>query len=303
MKTYNAFILRTSLLSLVLIMTGCASIPESISTEISTSISIQSVQQNSANYEGQLVRWGGIITQVVNHEQETWIEILALDLKSNAKPLSNRMKSTGRFIAKVSQFLDPEIYQDGLSITVVGELAKQIEGKIGEYNYDYPVVQVSNHHLWPKVNYRRYPYITPGYWYYGMSPYWGYSSFGYPYYGYGVRLHHHHGFYPYYPIFGHINRSQEVIPTSRQSGVFIPRGKQTWTMRTNPYWNSRRVLREAEYIRDYRMTNKVPTTNFPTTKPRYTRTESARPTTTRRTSTPTKQSKTVTRKNWKKVNN
>jgi len=280
-------------LSLSILLSGCVSIPTPLSVELSSAITIQQVQQNTVDFQGQTVRWGGIITKVINQEKETWVEVLALELTANAKPKLNRRNSSGRFIAKVSQFLDPEIYEDGYSITFVGKIADKIVGKIGEFKYTYPVIEVENHYLWPKVSYRRYPYITPGFWYYGISPYWGYGfgsgfghGFGYGYYGYGVRLNSHY-FYPYYPIYGHLERTRTDINTPRttsRSGVFIPRGEQQWSLHTNPYWNSPRVVRniELQRVRGFYPDVNNPNSNYPLTRPNHPGKEvghtSARPT-------------------------
>jgi len=272
-------------LTLTILVTGCVAIPSPISIELNSEITLQDVQQNTSNYAGQTVRWGGVITQVINHEKETWIEVLALELNSNARPKLNRRKSHGRFIAKVNQFLDPEIYQDGYSITFVGVIADKIEGKIGEFNYTYPVIEVSNHYLWPKVSYRRYPYITPGLWYYGINPFWGhYHGFGYGYYGYGVRLYQQH-FYPYYPIYGYLERIPNEMDTPRnqqhtRSGIFIPRGEERWSLHTNPYWNSPRVVRNAEYRRSRELNHEMnrPVGDYPTMRPGSPRTETTRTT-------------------------
>jgi len=160
-----------SLLLASLMISACTNMPTSIQSDSTFQLSLQTVQQKSADFKGKTVRWGGVITQVINNADDTWVEVLSLDLNSHARPSGSRKNSQGRFIAKITQFIDPEIYQEGHSITVVGILADKIDGKIGEFNYSFPVVIVQGHHLWSKRTFRHYPYIQPGYWYYGFHPY------------------------------------------------------------------------------------------------------------------------------------
>ena len=203
---------------ITLFISACARMPTSIQSENINQLDIHTVQQSNNAENGQTVRWGGVITQVINNTDDTWIEVLSMKLSRNGRPIDNRKESQGRFIVKIDQFLDPQIYQEGHSLTVIGVLTDKIDGKIGEFNYSFPVVTGQGHHLWAQKTYRNYPYIMPGYWYYGFHPYWRY---GYGYYGYGVR--YHHGYYPYYPLFGHLDRRLRPLPSARRSGVYTPR--------------------------------------------------------------------------------
>ena len=217
----NSSLMR--LVSMVLcsfLLAACASIPEPIEYDFEDEIFLQDVQMNVINHKGEKVRWGGVITQVINNESDTWVEILALELNNSTRPTGDRNNSSGRFIAKVDHFLDPEIYKDGYSLTVLGTLDDAIDGKIGDFNYSFPVVQVEAHHLWSNNSYRRYPYIAPGYWHYGHYPHWG---FGYGYYGFGVR--YNYGYYPYYPMYGYMSRGVEPVIAPTKPGVFKPSRK------------------------------------------------------------------------------
>ena len=227
----------SSLILLPIFIAACSIMPESIERENLPQISVQAVQQNTDNYQGQTVRWGGIITQFINNADDTWIEVLSTELGSSGRPSSNRSNNQGRFIAKIDKFLDPEVYLEGNKLTIIGILAEKIDGKIGDFNYSFPVVVTQGHHLWPNRTYRQYPYITPGYWYYGFNPYW---NFGYGYYGYGVIFNR--GYYPYYPIFGHLQRHTQPLPANSMSGVFRPSRNIIWPTEINRYSMSRKVI-------------------------------------------------------------
>jgi len=221
-----------ALLSLPLILSACAIVPDTIQSENVTNVNPVMVRGHIANYKGQTVRWGGVITQVINNTDGTWIEVLAMDLSSSGRPSGEREQNFGRFIAKTDEFLDPEVYQEGYSFTVLGILTEAIDGKVGEYNYNFPVVTIQGSYLWPVRSYRYnyYPPIIPGYWYYGHHPYW---RFGYGYYGFGVRFHHH--YYPYYPIYGHLDRNLDPLPQNRRSGTVHSDDKRFWPMKANEY--------------------------------------------------------------------
>jgi len=250
---------RIILLMLMMVaITACSVMPESIQHQNTQQISLQAVQQNTSNFKGQTVRWGGVITQVINKENETWIELLALSLSDVGRPSSSRKSNQGRFIAKIEQFLDPEVYQEGESLTVVGVLDDKIDGKIGDYNYSFPVVVALGHHLWSKIIYRQYPPIAPGYWYYGFHPYW---HFGYSYYGFGVR--HFHGYYPYYPFFGHLARDARPFPLNRRPGYYNPGNYLNWPVDTSRFSQSWNQIRANHF----RTSNRRQTSNFKPSNP------------------------------------
>lgn len=162
-------------------LAGCASyLPDAIRKAPSKDISVAQVRRDIAAYKGQYARWGGTIASAENLKDATLLEIVARDLDSDGRPRDTDA-SQGRFIARVSGFLDPTVYAEGREITVAGTIEGSLVRKIGEYEYTYPVLNAAATHLWPQRV--RYP---PGYYYY--DPFWPYPPYpwGYPYY------------YPYY---------------------------------------------------------------------------------------------------------
>ncbi|MFT5520685.1 MAG: outer membrane lipoprotein [Enterobacterales bacterium] len=252
-------------LSLALLLSACSTMPESIQHQSPQQISVQAVHQGSTNISGQTVRWGGIITQVINNEKGTWVEVLALELNDIGRPSSNRLKNDGRFIAKVKQFLDPEVYQQGYSFTVVGTLAEKIDGKIGEFKYSYPTIDSQGHYLWPKYSRRTSHYVMPGYWYYGFHSNW---HFGYNYYGYGIR--YRRGFdYPYYPFYGHLTRrvnhvsnrvqnfaSRKPYLANRMPIVSVAKNDKLWKLNTQRLTRQGREAKALTRRVDYNANNK-----------------------------------------------
>lgn len=206
---------------------SCAYVPAAIDSEgFANEVTPGMVANIPENYLGQRVRWGGVIVEVVNNEDETWIEILGLPLSSSARPLADRTEALGRFIVKTKEFLDPEVYQNGLRFTVIGTIGQPIEGKVGERDYIYPTIDVESHYLWPRRTQHRH-YVTPGYWFYGFHPYW---RFGYPYFGYGVWSYQNY-YYPYFPVYGYLSRSRIRPHNHYRSGNFAYSRNLDWSQR------------------------------------------------------------------------
>ena len=182
----NVKILLLMLLPLGLV--GCASNPPiGSSAQIEASPPLAEVLQGIDGHKGEEVQWGGTITGVENKPNETWVEIVSRELKSSGRPKAGD-QSEGRFIAKIKGFLEPEIYQKGRAVTVLGQLEGSLSGKIGEQAYVFPIVIGDEIKLWPvqQANPRS---VNWGWSYYGRH--WGlHSRHLYPYWGPRYRYRH-----------------------------------------------------------------------------------------------------------------
>jgi outer membrane lipoprotein len=156
---------------------SCATVPATLQGQFAAST------PRDAHADGQAVRWGGEIIKVEPKEDSTCFEVLARELDASARP-TRREGSQGRFIACRSGFYDPEEYDRGREVTVVGQLSGTEHGKVGQFDYTYPHVVASEVYLWPKRPLRT-PYQDP--WMYGYGPYgpgWGWFGPGWgPYWG------------------------------------------------------------------------------------------------------------------------
>ena len=164
---------------------GCASnIPKAISEPPPDNPALRDARQQPAKYVGAAVRWGGTIASVTNRPDGTRIEIVGRELGRGGRPQESN-RSDGRFLAQFEQFLDPVIYAEGRAITVAGTLQDPVAGTIGEFQYLFPVIDVTSHVLWEPLPERQY---------YPYDPFW-YDPW-YPYY-YPYRYR------PYGPYWGH----------------------------------------------------------------------------------------------------
>ena len=125
-----------------MVIAGCASKPaSSISLAVVDDVSLEQVRADSDAYLGSTVRWGGVVTEVENKADKTWVFLVSRALKDNEKPITDG-SSEGRFIASFSGFVDPLVYKPGRPLTVVGSLESSTVRAIGEYDYSFPIVAV-----------------------------------------------------------------------------------------------------------------------------------------------------------------
>ncbi|HHC72358.1 MAG TPA: Slp family lipoprotein [Thiotrichales bacterium] len=154
-----------SLLLTVPLLAACASgVPEVIRTPLAEAPTVAQVRADPDRHLGRRVRWGGAIVRVHNREQDTLVEVVALRLRSDGRPVGEKERTEGRFLARIGGFVDPAVFSKGRSITVVGTLEPAAKRKIGAYPYLFPVVGVEHYYLWEPLR-RRPPPPPPPWWY------------------------------------------------------------------------------------------------------------------------------------------
>lgn len=153
-------------------LSGCATdIPLPIQSGPAVHIPLALVLKEPDQQRGAAVRWGGVIARVENRREESWIEIVEQPLTKDGYPRDSD-KSTGRFLARVSGFIDPVVFAAQRRITVTGKLEGVTERSIGEHPYHYPLLRVEYLYLWPSPPKTVRYYPAP----YGYDPWypWGY---------------------------------------------------------------------------------------------------------------------------------
>ena len=158
---------------------GCASVvPRELRNEVDRSISYEELQMNPDSYLGRVVLLGGEILETENLPDETQIEMLQKPLGDEDIPVDTG-ESEGRFLISYAGYLDPAVYSSGRYVTAVGEVLGSKSLKIGEAEYQAPIISGKFIHLWPKT----VPYAEPSY--YGPYFYPYYYPYFYPYSPYG----------------------------------------------------------------------------------------------------------------------
>jgi outer membrane lipoprotein len=163
------------ILSIVLVLMvcgGCAANPaSSISQAIVDDVSLTQARSAADAYMGSTVRWGGVVTEVENKADKTWVFLVGRALRDDEEPITDSV-SEGRFVASFSGFVDPLVYKSGRPLTVVGSIESNTVRAIGEYDYRFPVVAVRDSYLWAEPDKTKFIYVpTPRYDYYYYHPY------------------------------------------------------------------------------------------------------------------------------------
>lgn len=156
-------------------LSGCATIPTKLQVADNTNLaSFAQVRSNAESAQGEQARWGGVIAKVTNNVDNTMLEVVHFPLTASSRP-KQKDSTEGRFRVYYSGLLDPVIYKEGRSITALGQVAPLEDGKIGEHEYQYPVMKANTVHLWKEikqidVRISRDPFwYTPSYWHYPRS--------------------------------------------------------------------------------------------------------------------------------------
>lgn len=151
-------------LALALLTSACSSnIPLEIRQAPENGPSLSEVRDQPDKHRLKTIRWGGRILKTENGKETSKLTIITFPLTNDGRPQTDET-STGRFIATANYFLEPQEYKTDQLITVTGTYAKTIILDIGEYPYNYPVVNMTHSYLWPKKVVQNYPYYPP-YWY------------------------------------------------------------------------------------------------------------------------------------------
>lgn len=131
-----------------LALTACSTLPEELNIRTAdTPITDYQQWKNTPPESKKEVRLGGVITQITNQKDKTRIEIANIPISSTGKPDINQAPE-GRFVAYVDGFLDPVNYKKGRLISVVGQTMPSEKGKVGEFEYTFPVMKAYGQRLW-----------------------------------------------------------------------------------------------------------------------------------------------------------
>ncbi|NOQ90559.1 MAG: hypothetical protein GQ549_06410 [Gammaproteobacteria bacterium] len=171
-------------LAAVALVSACSShIPVEIKQPLEGSPGVAQVRQQTDAYLSKKVRWGGIILNTENKQNATELTVISMPLSEKGEPQSSD-QSPGRFIAIIYEFVEPLVYSPDRQITVTGQVLRTETLEVGEFLYEYPVIQVDHYYLWPeKREWSHDDYPPYPLWY---DPYYPWH---YPYY-YPHRRHH-----------------------------------------------------------------------------------------------------------------
>jgi len=160
------------------LLAACSTVPEGLRGEYATLYPSQVTPRDI----GREVRWGGVILDAQPNANRTCFELLSRTLDSSMRPRSED-RTQGRFIGCVAGFHDPEVYPKGREMSMTGRLEAIEEGKVGEFEYRFPVIAADYVTMWPErpdvIIHDFYdPFFRP---WYGWGPFYGHYPYAYPY--------------------------------------------------------------------------------------------------------------------------
>lgn len=129
-----------------LLLAGCAITPLPRTEGAIAPLNPDEAQRSGK--DGTRVRWGGLIIQTAPGPAQTCFEISSRPLDREGEPLQTD-ETFGRFMACAKGYYEPSVYSVARKLTVVGELAPIVTGKVGEHEYRFPMVKIEALHLWP----------------------------------------------------------------------------------------------------------------------------------------------------------
>ena len=118
-------------------------------SRVTYSGTFSALQEKPDNHVGEVVLLGGKIIETKVSSKYSEIAVLQLPLDGGNRPRIEG-QSEGRFLIRSEQLLDPAVYTEGTVITVVGKVVGSEARKVGEYKYDYPVLEPIEIKLWHK---------------------------------------------------------------------------------------------------------------------------------------------------------
>ncbi|MCC2607378.1 Slp family lipoprotein [Planctobacterium marinum] len=183
----NCSLIKRNLLPLIvmLLMAGCASVPESV--QLPEDTPLVPYQQAAAEPDVQkdkMARWGGVIANIENKQDKTQLDLVFYPLRGYGRPIVGK-ESIGRFRVYVKGFLDPMVYKKGRSVTFAGKIKGIEEGLVGEHVYQYPTLEATGYYLWEDIDRIEIETISV----------WPHFRYGYPYGYRGIYGWNHWPFY------------------------------------------------------------------------------------------------------------
>lgn len=218
-----------------MLLSGCAHyISEDSLRLVNQAVPFSALKENPGKYIDSYLLVGGKIAKVTNNKEGGEIEVVQIPLDSNGRPLGDFRNSEGRFLAQIGGFVDPAIYEEGLIVSMVGQVKREKVQPLDAASYTYPLLAIRELHLWqPSELYPAYQSYPP-YTYYSFPydpPYrYGFCDFGYgpfPYYDWWDRdrcflFDQHYAFPPV--LLGperHRHRSPPPAATSPQKNLNV----------------------------------------------------------------------------------
>jgi outer membrane lipoprotein len=142
----------------LIIFSGCSGyrvIPDHLKEHINHQLHFGEVRDNPEAHTGEVMVVGGEVLSVERRQDMTRIEVLQLPLTHNFFPADRRSATQGRFVAlsKGTNPLDPAVLENGIAISIVGEILGKETIPIGQDEKEVPVYGIKDLTIWDKPHY------------------------------------------------------------------------------------------------------------------------------------------------------
>jgi outer membrane lipoprotein len=168
---------------LLLLLGGCTAhvLSRNALLDVDPNTDFNQVKSDTQAHLGKTLVLGGMIIGNQLNQEGTTLEVLRYSLNRWGEP-QKVDEAGGRFLARSDRILDPELYKPSLFVTLTGVLRGEETGTLQNYDYVYPVFQITEIHVWNRFA------SYPPYGYYPWGPYPNY---------YGDPFWYHDPFWPY----------------------------------------------------------------------------------------------------------
>ena len=185
--------MRVFIVFIFLTFVGCTHYPisDNIRASLDPTVSVAGLFESPDAYIGKRVMMGGNIVQTRNLPDQSEIEVVQKSIDSYGN-LDTGDATLGRFIFRRPGYLESEVYAKGRDIIGAGVIVGSQSGKIGDRDYQFPVIEPEEMNLIQQ--YRNYPYYNDPFYpyYYGYGGFGGFGGYGFGHNFYGHHFYGHH---------------------------------------------------------------------------------------------------------------
>jgi outer membrane lipoprotein len=136
-------------LAAALLAVGCATTGEGCRKPIGDRSLTPATAAAGDSRLGEAITWGGTLVSSRNLADATDLEVLAYPLDDCGRPLLDE-PAQGRFIVRRPGYLETADLAPGRHITASGRIIASAEGRIGEADYRFPVLEDAAPTIWPE---------------------------------------------------------------------------------------------------------------------------------------------------------
>ena len=141
----------------LLLLAGCAHVfSERAEKLVDPVISFEQVRKEPQAFVGKYIKVGGVIAETKITKSGSQIEVVQLPLNDDGIPEESR-GTAGRFLATSTGFLDNMIFKPGRPLSLIGEVTGVTTLPLGEIDYTYPIIAITELHLWKMEDLNPYP--------------------------------------------------------------------------------------------------------------------------------------------------